>query len=273
MKSKFSKDGRIFSVKPYSIVPEQTTFRLHTHKKYEILHFFEGDADFYVEDKCYRLRCGDIVLTRPDEAHYLQLRSKASYDRLYINFDPVILDKFEIKDKLMSIFDDRPPGINNIYSSLNVPNNNWKYYTYQIHILQTEEEKICYLLPLLHELVENKEKAIVQPIQNSNKIAAVSEYINSHFTEALTVKLICERFYISESQLNTIATKAFGTTIWKYIRSMRLNHAHELLCEGYPPKKAFELSGYTDYPSFYKAYKNKYGKSPKEAHIKRRKMK
>ena len=254
-------------------MPEQTTFRLHNHKQYEILHFFEGDADFYVEDKCYRLNYGDLVLVRPDEKHYLQLRSKATYDRLYIHFDPIILDKFEIKDKLMSIFNDHPAGTNNVYSSINVPNNNWKYYTYQIHILQTEEEKICYLLPLLHELMENKEKAVVNPIQTSNKIVAVSTYINAHFTEQISLNYLCERFYISQSQLNTIAKKAFGTTVWNYIKNMRITYAHELLCEGYPPIKAFQLSGYSDYPSFYKAYKSKYGKTPKDAQIKRQKFK
>lgn len=68
--------------------------------------------------------------------------------------------------------------------------------------------------------------------------------------------------FLSKNQLNRIIKKATNTTVWSYITAKRLIYANELLYQGTPPLKTCEYCGFSDYPTFYKAYKKYFGHAP-----------
>ena len=62
--------------------------------------------------------------------------------------------------------------------------------------------------------------------------SAILAYIASHYTDVdISVSQLCERFFISESQLRRNLLKATGLSTNEYITSLRLNRAkRELIC-------------------------------------------
>ena len=105
-------------------------------------------------------------------------------------------------------------------------------------------------------------------IPYSNKvqetIAAIIEYININLSTSINLESICKHFNVSKSHTNRKFKQITGCNIWNYIITKRLHLAKELLTSGHNPTEVYMLCGYNDYCSFFKGYKNMYGKSPKE---------
>lgn len=99
----------------------------------------------------------------------------------------------------------------------------------------------------------------------------IIDFLNEHMYEPLSLDGICDRFYMSKSHLNRKFKLMTGSTVWEYITAKRLLSAKELLQLGEPPTKVFSKCGFNDYSSFFRAYKAKFGLSPKnEADFKRK---
>lgn len=246
--------------------PVQSHYTMHTHNGCELLYLLQGDADYAVEGNIYRLKKGDIMLMRRLESHYLILRSTACYERLIVNFD---LTDTEICDNsfcqaLSAMLLHQPLGKYNHFASSLFPDNHWQYYMDRICSYSDPDRQMIYLLPLLNELSEEYEKVKNSPDHTiPNKSSAIVSYINQHLFEELSLDRICERFFLSKSQLNRIFRKVTGTTVWNYVLVKRLFHAREMMQSGENPTSIYEKCGFQDYVTFYKAYQKHFGHTPK----------
>ena len=138
-------------------------------------------------------------------------------------------------------------------------------------------EKICenndiniqsvYLTVLLSELYERFQEIKTQE-DSSDGIMDIVKYINYNLSGKLNLDIICDRFFISKSHLNRKFKKIIGTTVWEYITTKRLLLAKELLQNGIAPTNAYSQCGFKDYCTFFRAYKAKFGISPKNSNIK-----
>ena len=242
--------------------PELASYTMHTHDTYEIYCFWEGDADYFVEGTVYSLKSGDILLLKKAEAHSLMIRSLCPYERLTVHFnDAAILG--QQREQLCAFLNERPLGQYNRYSASVFKNTNWIYYMNQICNSKNVAKRRLYLTILLWELMEEFPRVSHGDTAEKDSITEVISYINDHLTEKLSLEHICETFYMSKAQLNRRFKKATGSTVWEYIMTKRLVLAHGYLQNGEPPTMVCAKSGFNDYCSFYRAYKQKYGISPK----------
>ena len=100
-----------------------------------------------------------------------------------------------------------------------------------------------------------------KPVQLlSNEILA---YINSNLSRELSLDLLSKRFFISKNHLNRIFKIATGVTVWEYVKLKRLIMARNSILTGSSAIEACQNSGFNDYSAFYRAYKERFGVSPK----------
>ena len=66
--------------------PDAASFERHCHTEYELLFVLHGRGDFIVEGTRYPLRDGTLLLTRPQEYHYVRPETEALYERYVVNF-------------------------------------------------------------------------------------------------------------------------------------------------------------------------------------------
>ena len=248
-------------------MPQASSFSMHTHNHYEIFCFLSGDADYSVEGHRYRLQRGDLMLMRKSEAHHLQLRSQARYERMYIHFDGDCLRDLDPEGRLLSPFHDRPLGKYNQFKASLFPDRLWRYYLEKICSYEDPDRKRYYLLTLLNELAECFEavKASEQG-QAPDRAAVVMNYINRHLTEELSLSILAERFNISKTYLNELFKQSAGTTVWHYVMVKRLVTARERIQAGETPTSVCTDCGFQDYTTFYRAYKQHFGVSPRADH-------
>ena len=124
-------------------------------------------------------------------------------------------------------------------------------------------EKRLYLTILVHELYENRWKIGREELPRDTSKDIIT-YINEHLTDNLDLETICQRFYLSKSQLNRRFKRVTGSTVWEYISTKRLLLAKEMLQKGEHPTHVAEQCGFNDYCTFFRAYKGRFRISPKE---------
>jgi len=93
----------------------------------------------------------------------------------------------------------------------------------------------------------------------------VSNYIDSHLKEDLSVAKLCSVFHLSHTEIYSIFKDYFNLTPAEYVKKRRLSRACKYLKEtNYQVNKIAILCGIPDYNYFSKTFKKVLGISPKE---------
>ncbi len=239
---------------------------MHIHSdSHEILYFVSGSAGYYVEGRRYPLEHGDLMLMRKGEAHHLILNTNAAYERFILNFDIPALSEWDADKQLMAPFLERSLGKFNHYPAALFPDNHWRFYLEKIQKSTGDFSKMCYLLPLLEEISQ-----CFDILKNADSLATkdrcspIVKYINHHLEDDLSLSFLAEHFYLSKTHLNRIFRQSTGTTVWNYITVKRLFLARERINAGVSPTKVYSSCGFQDYNTFYRAYRQYFGVSPKQ---------
>lgn len=245
--------------------------QMHTHTTCEIFCVFRGTGYFIVEGAQHKLEHGKIILLRPGEMHRLTLTGDDSYDRISYHFHESVVDAIDPQHTLLTPFFDRPLGEHNVYTCSAAGNSRIYDLLAQL-VRKTPDEYTTRLnarVALFSLLSEFKHlydaRQYLSPDQDSAHLRAVLEYINNNLTQPLSVDGLCQRFFMSRSQLNREFKRATGTTVWDYVMSKRLLQARIHIANGMRAGEAAVACGFRDYSAFYRSYVKKYETPPSVA--------
>lgn len=247
---------------------------MHAHEMMEIFCFISGDAQFLVEGNAYKLHAGDIMIMRPAETHMMQIKADVPYERVAIHFSQGYIEKLcpGSSERLRAFFD-RKIGEANLYSPNDFRSEHIKSCLISMAEncpLLNDPERYLFvnLLSVLEEIdiafetkgLQNMSSETLRAEELSRKLV---EYINRNLYKELSVKKLSETFFISTAQLNRIFKRSTGSSVWEYILVKRLLEARRRIKSGEPSSKVCYLCGFGDYSAFYRAYRSKFGISPK----------
>ena len=239
----------------------QTVFTPHCHDKYEIYCFVSGEAQFRVEGELYPLEPGSVLLLDRQRFHSVQAMAQEGqpYSRLILHLSPELFHPDETV--LLELF--RRPEI--LYPGAWQQGIQRRAQTMEraatlpdaVQDLAIRTETIA----LLVELFAMSDTA-VGPTPEQGPVRDVLAYINANLTEPLTLESLAARFYLSRNTLARAFKKATGSTLPDYILYKRIALAQILLQAGHPIGVVARECGYSDYSTFYRAYRKVYGHSP-----------
>jgi AraC-like DNA-binding protein len=120
-----------------------------------------------------------------------------------------------------------------------------------------------------HELIALQlSAAIGQRKASSDKskdlFFAIREHLDKHFLADHSLKSICQQFAINEFKLKQGFRQHFGTTVFDYLLSLRLEYARQLLYDNKPVNEVASIVGYKYPQHFSTSFKKKFGSSPSE---------
>lgn len=260
------KDKDFLFIQILDNAPDPAMFKMHTHTVMEIFLFLQGKALFHVEDNVYPLEPGDLLVAYPGEAHYIEVDPGFPYERCVLNFPADIFHSVDPEGNLFKAITNRKPGRDNLYHSYEFTGGTERF-------LQTMTSRegdprlnlLSGLMDMLAQLYRLYEDRVSVPQQEPNTPEyRILYYINQNLGKPLTLDQLCDRFFVSKSQLCRMFKRATGTTVWRYITAKRLMKAQQLIRGGEHPTHVFTRCGFSDYSVFYRAYMKEFGYSPTE---------
>ncbi len=239
--------------------PTPTNALTHLHNAYEILFFYEGDANYHIGGNIYHLTKNDLLVIKPSVYHNISLLSSQPYSRIVLSFHekdfPTNIVAF-LQSALpyYHVPDDHP--ILQIMESMRsaseiLPQEDFE----QFFIAATTN--IVLLLPHLQNETTQTNNDIRQSTFDN-----ILSYIDKNPDKPLTLAWLSKIFFLSESRISHLFKLKLNTTTMQYINRKKISYAHSLLISGLSPIQVANKCGFKNYSTFYRLYKNFFGTTP-----------
>lgn len=101
------------------------------------------------------------------------------------------------------------------------------------------------------------------PINQQALLQLISDYVDTHLGDKLTLQHISAHFGVSVSTITQMFQRQ-ATTFHSLLTQRRLDAAKALIQEGVPLEQVGRQVGYTDHSSFYRAFRQHCGVSPRQ---------
>lgn len=248
---------------------------LHHHDFYEVYFFLSGNVQYNVESHSYLLAPGDVLLISPNELHQPVFGDNpASYERMVLWINKDFLRRLDSPgSELSTCFNSQGREHTNLLR----PNGNLRQLlNYHLEQLVKESENQEYLgdvtalccliqvLVLLNRLARQQYHQPEPGLLGDSVVYSVVNYINSHYSEDLTLDFLSNHFFMSKYHLSREFNRLIGTSVHRYIIQKRLVMAKQMMSDGVASSEAYQLCGFGDYSNFYRAFKAEYQMSPKD---------
>lgn len=236
----------------------------HSHDHYELYFLLEGERDFFVDNKMFLIPKNTLVIVPPYVMHKTE---GGPYRRININISPELLtdnqNNFLLETSnrtALKISDDYLSLITRLLEEgVKLPVNARQKKEALITITKT----IITFLSLQTTMSIEAASMAYSPTNVSPEVLKIVYHINKNFTSPITLKSLCDEFFICKVSLCKKFKSVMHCSIMEYILQLRLNKAKALLKEG---DKSIEeiasLCGFSSANYFGLIFKKAIGLSP-----------
>ena len=236
------------------------SFKSHSHNMVEIYYFLRGNARFVVEGNIFPLERGNILVMASGQTHYLLLEPSSAYERMAL-----LIDSAAVSQEFDALSEHIYAG-NNLFK-LSKAEQTWFEESFSLITKVSEDIQknlVFSFAAMIFSLLSTK---LIRPTDNrveDNTIKKAINYINKNLTNELSLDKISSALYCSKVSLNRKFREIMGCTVWEYVVRRRIYSARQHLFFSHSVTDAYEKSGFSDYSSFFRAYKKLIGVSPSE---------
>lgn len=241
----------------------------HAHDFLELYYFLDGSVTYYIEDQVYDLCPGDLLIIPAGKMHRPVIANEhAAYERMVLWITPQYLQSIDspagdLQKNLQKVGEhgycvpfrgDETVFVTALLKKLLYMQNN------------DTDPKFCAGTVELYLWTIFRSYGVIDTTHRNETqvIPQVIRYITAHFSEPLTLEDVAAEFFVSKSYLNRHFKAYTNSTVYAYIMALRLTHARRMLREGTPAVEAGRECGFSDYSTFYKAFKTQTGLSPQQ---------
>ena len=101
-------------------------------------------------------------------------------------------------------------------------------------------------------------------LEKKSLMEQISLFVDGHLAEKITLQMIASQFSVSVSTVTQLFQKKSQTTFHGFLTMKRMEKARDLILEGLPLESVGKAIGYRDHSTFYRAFRNAFGISPRE---------
>ena len=246
---------------------------LHSHDFYEMLYCREGEGvQYLVGAERYRLQSGDIVIVSPgvshrpllpDEMHVPYKREIVWFSREFVEHMQIMLpmQRLDLSSRDMLF--------------LRTKDTMWEFLgeMFRRGVKEAERDKpesdgivlgntviiLSYIARALG-VVDGAQPAAEKP----ELLERVMAYIEGNIGQHITLEDTAKHFYVSVSTITQLFRQKMGISFYRCVTQRRLIAAKTLIQNGQTLEDVSRAVGFTDYSSFYRAFKKEYGITPRQ---------
>lgn len=252
----------------------------HYHEFDKIILFVQGRVKYNIEGRVYDLLPNDIVLVGRNNIHYPIVDATVPYERYILYIDRSFLhNESDDKAALYRCFEcskQRGEYVINmgagktlqfihILKELNMSLNNYEFGD-AIYSKTLFLQFIIYLNRALMYMEKHNscDESLLDRMEVDDNVLAAIRYINRNLSKELTIDIISAELFVSKHYLMRKFKEKTGYSIHKYILHKRLLQAKQLLATGKALLDICFITGFKDYTTFSRSFKNTFKLSPRE---------
>ncbi|NMO94625.1 helix-turn-helix transcriptional regulator [Paenibacillus lemnae] len=269
MQPKYHIGEQDFSIQYMSRNGSSSMRRPHEHPFYELYYLLDGERVYFMDDKVFTVKKGDMMIVRPYDLHSTASSDKLSFERVLISFSQSFIEQGDgggsgLLDhgtsRLLRIPLKNQPEIERLlHSMLEECKTEQPHYTSLVRSFMNE------LLIRLHriELSLQSQSAHEYEHPMHQKISEIAQYMKSNYREKLTLEQVAKQFYISPSYLSRVFTKLTGFHFREYLQVIRIREAQKMLTNSRESVQIIsEQAGFEHIAHFNKTFKKITGTTP-----------
>jgi AraC-like DNA-binding protein/mannose-6-phosphate isomerase-like protein (cupin superfamily) len=237
-------------------------FPNHFHEHYVIGFIESGQRKLSCKNKAYQVGPGDLLLFNPYDNHFCEQIDEKPLDYRCLNIKPEIMRGVvcEITGKQDTLIFKQPV----------VCRCEQVKALKELHQMVMQEEKefnkeeaLLFLIEQLIEEYGNWESDGDQQEVNDD-IETICAYLEEHYQERITLADLCALTGCGKYYLVRAFTKTKGITPYRYLETVRINQAKQLLEKGLEPLETAHQTGFSDQSHFSNFFKEFIGITPKQ---------
>lgn len=259
----------------YQLSVDLSSYGMHYHDSYEFLFHRRNGSVLYIGCEAYDMQPYELYIIPPFQIHsrarFVRL---IDYERMYLYLTTDMLQRMgQQVVPVKEIIDD---GIHrNHYRFLLTPEEYEETKAILVKIRNCGEGDAPYeqledrirleqLVCTISRIVSQRRGAEQPESESHMPMLDVLRYINTHYTENLTLDSLSEQFSISKSYLAHEFSKCFNMSIYQYILMNRIIYARQLIAQGESMLSVALQCGFNDYSNFLRAFTRHTGRTPSE---------
>lgn len=242
----------------------------HRHEGYELYLFLQGNVNCYVEQQCFHMEPGDLLVIHPGQYHRPVMLDQSSYERITLNFQESFLQKLSTGQSDLSTAFHRSSKDN--ICLIRLSGEQLQRYVSLISkiepLLSSEEfgadlliqSYLTQLLVYINRILRTAGK----PTSNimPKLIRDLLRYIDLHLSEPITLDTLEREFYLNGTYISRQFKKHTGLTLRNYIPERRISYACTLLSSDLSITEVCHRCGFSDYANFIRTFTKTVGISP-----------
>lgn len=263
-----------YSTQPFSCdfmtSPAAGNTEFHMHNRFELYYLLDGYVQYFVENVCYNMTPGSLILFSSNEIHKAINTTNAPFSRIVIHVSPDFIKQYCTPNTNLLTCFHRRPGEGNLVSLPDQEREN--FIRLATSLKQTMNQKGSYgsdvlattlvlqLLVLINEAWTRTAPKTILP--SPHRTQSIMNYIDAHLTESLTLDSISKALSLDKYYLSHLFKSETESTIFQYVLVKRVALAKTLLSQDHTVAQVCHLSGFNDYSNFIRSFKQITGYTP-----------
>lgn len=245
---------------------------LHSHTFFELLYCRNTcGAEYLIGAERYRLQKGDILIVRPGVSHrpLLPEQMTTPYKRDVLWISPeffAMLHQLFGQDILLETMQ------TNLLRTAETP---WEFLGEKIRQGVKEAQRresgweaavVANTIQLVVQLCRAIQEDAVKPLkaEKPELLDQVLAYVEQNLSRKITLAEVAQHFYVSDSTISQTFRKRLGVSFYRCVTQRRLIAAKTLIEAGVLLEDVGHQVGFLDYSTFFRAFKQEYGISPRQ---------
>ncbi len=240
----------------------------HFHECFEIYYLIENEVQYYIEDKTFLVKPNMIAIIPPKVIHAthslndkIRKRMLIYIPEVFINTtledDPELLKKLPNTPFLIQSSDkiEFERLLFKLYGEFSKQNKN----------KALEKAYLTEILVLLGNLSQPTKKSELYDFNNqtTKQMLKISEYIDNHYSERITLESIGKEFHLNPSYISRSLKEKLSISFSKYLKTVRIKEVCNLLATTDLPNGVIaEKTGFESNSDLCRVFKSIMGITP-----------